>query len=130
MNHRASTLVALEKKNLLYSMFFYFSLISINSIYSIDATMATDGIIQAIRGIKNTDFKDIINTDHRGFMIDLDMKKYFSVESSKHDQTDNVKLDSSKRTHRENFKEKLDEHIEQIKLEEIQCVMDQLRAKK
>ena len=79
--------------------------------------MATDGIMQATRGSKITDFKDAINTDHRGFMIDLDAKECLSIESSKHDQTDNVKLNLTKRMHREKFKEKLDKHIEKIKLE-------------
>ena len=85
----------------------------------IDAMMATDRTMQATRGSKITDFQEIINTDHRGFVIDLDAEDFFSIESSKHDQTDNATLDSTKRVHREKFKEKLDEHIDQIKSEEI-----------
>ena len=42
----------------------------------------------------------------------------FSIESSKHDKSNNVKLDSTKRTHRENFKDELDKCIDQLKLEE------------
>ena len=64
-----------------------------------------------------TDFQVIVNTDHRGFVIDLDIKDYFSIERSKHDQSDNVKLDSTKRSHREKFKDKLDECVDQLQLE-------------
>ena len=46
----------------------------------------------------------MVSADHRGFMIDLDIKDYFLIESSNHDQSGNAKLDSSKRSHRENLK--------------------------
>ena len=84
----------------------------------IDAIMATNGLMQVMRGSKITDFQDAMNADHRGFVIGLDVKDYFSIESSKYDQSDNVKLDSTKRSHREHFKDKLYEHIDQLKLEE------------
>ena len=51
-------------------------------------------------------------------MIDLDARDYFSIESSKYDQSDSVKLDPTKRSHRESFKEKLDECVDQLNLKE------------
>ena len=78
-----------------------------------DSIMATDRTMQATRRSIITDFQDKIKTDHMCFVIDLDAKEYFSIDSSKHDQSDNVKLDSTKITHRGKFKDKLDEHIDQ-----------------
>ena len=43
----------------------------------IDATIETDGTLQATRGSKTTDFQDVINTDHRDFVICLDAKERF-----------------------------------------------------
>ena len=52
----------------------------------IDAVMATDGLIESIVGSKLTEFNEIINTDHRRFIVDIDIKKYFAVDSSSYDQ--------------------------------------------
>ena len=68
----------------------------------IDAIIAMDEIMQVKRGSKITDFQDITSANHRGFMIDLDTKAYFSINISKCDQSDNVTLDSTKRSHRKN----------------------------
>ena len=46
------------------------------------------------------------------------MKWCFSIKSSEHDAADNVILKPTKRSHRTNFKDKLDEHFDQIKLED------------
>ena len=52
----------------------------------IDAVLVTSELIQAIVGCKLTDFNDIINTDHRGFIFDINIKDYFDVDSSKYDE--------------------------------------------
>ena len=70
----------------------------------VDAMMATDGVMQEMRGSKMTNYQDTTSTDHRGFMIDLGTKECFSIERSKCDQSDNVKLCSTKRSYRENLK--------------------------
>ena len=67
--------------------------------------MEKDKIMQVMQGSKIADFEDVINTHLGGFVIDLDVKECFSIESRKSDQTNDVKLDSTKRTHREKYKE-------------------------
>jgi len=64
------------------------------------------------------DFKEIINSDHRGFIIDIDINEYFAIVSSDYDYADNVILDPTKRSHREKFVQKLDEYIDQLDIEE------------
>jgi len=44
--------------------------------------MVTDSLMQAIIGSKLIDFNNIVNMDHRGFLVDIDIKEYFSVNSS------------------------------------------------
>ena len=65
----------------------------------IDAVIAMEGLMQAITGSKITDFNNIINMDHRGFLVDIDIKEYFSVNSSTYDNSTTVTLDPTKRSH-------------------------------
>ena len=81
--------------------------------------MATDRLIESIVESKLTEFNEIINTNHRGFIVDIDIKKYFAVDSSSYDQNQGVTLDPTRRSHQKLFKEKLDEYIDQIGLEDL-----------
>ena len=38
------------------------------------------GVIQVVIGCELVDFGEIINTDHRGFLVDIDLKAYFETE--------------------------------------------------
>ena len=78
----------------------------------IDAVLVTSELTQSIVGCKLTDFNDIINTDHRGFIFDIDIKDYFDVDSSKYNENQAVILDPTRRSHQEKFKEKLEEYID------------------
>jgi len=84
----------------------------------IDAVLATEGLLNIIRGSKLVDYKEIINSDHRGFIVNIDINDYFSIAPSDYDYVDNVILDPTKRSHRENFMQRLNEYIDQLDLEE------------
>ena len=49
----------------------------------------------------------------------MDVNKYFAIDASKYDINDNVTLDSTKRSHRWKFQEKVDEYIDQLNLLDI-----------
>ena len=85
----------------------------------IDAVMSIPDLLDSIQGSKLVDFNKVVNSDHRGFIIDVDFNEYFSVDSSEYDNSNNVRLDSTKRSHKKKFKDKIEEYIEQLKLEEI-----------
>ena len=72
-----------------------------------------------IRGSILIDFKEIIDTDHRGFIFDIDINEYFTIEASMYDKIENNNLDPTKRSHRIKFMTKLDEYIEQLNLVEL-----------
>ena len=57
------------------------------------------------------DFSNIVNSGHRCFIFDIDIKEYFSINASKYDTNNHVTLDPMKRSHRIKFVEKLDEYI-------------------
>ena len=82
----------------------------------IDAVLATEEVLESLQDSLILDFKDIVDSDHRGFLFDLDVCQYFSVEASDYDTTDNVTLNPAKRSHRRKFLEKVDEYIDQLNL--------------
>jgi len=90
-----------------------------NSTKQIDAVLATEGVLQTIRESILIDFKEIIDTDHRGFIFDININEYFTIEASMYDKIENNNLDPTKRSHRIKFIEKLDEYIEQLNLVEL-----------
>ena len=49
-----------------------------------------------------------INTNHRGYMIDIDLEEFFNEEFSNWDKIDKQVLDLNKRLYHENFKEYID----------------------
>ena len=85
----------------------------------IDAVLATDGIVQSIKGSLLVEVNEIIENDHRGFIFDIDIQEYFSINASKYDRYDHVTIDPSRRSHRVKFQLKLDEYIEQLNLVDI-----------
>ena len=78
----------------------------------INAVLATEDVLRAIQGSILVDFKDIIDTDHRGFIFNLDVKEYFLVDASEYDKNDNITLDPTKWSHQCKFREKVDEYID------------------
>ena len=42
--------------------------------------------MQSICRSKAVDFSEVIITDHRGFIFNLDVKKYFNLKASKYDE--------------------------------------------
>ena len=48
----------------------------------IDAVFGTEQIVRVTRGSKIVDFDEIIITDHRGFMFNIDINKYSNLPAS------------------------------------------------
>ena len=65
----------------------------------IDAVLAIEDVLRTIQGSILVDFKDIVDTDHRGFIFDIDVKEYFSVDTSEYDKRDNIILDLTRYSH-------------------------------
>jgi hypothetical protein len=82
----------------------------------IDAIFVTTSLIQYVRGSKIVDFDEVIPTDHRGFLIDIDFEEYFNIKPSTYDKSESRKLNPNNRRHREKFKEVLEQYIHQMGL--------------
>ena len=73
--------------------------------------LETESILQATRESKLVDFDEIIITDHRGFIFDIDINEYFKITGSKHDRSEIRKLNPTNRKHRTQFKDTLEKYI-------------------
>jgi len=85
----------------------------------IDLVAMSAGLLGYLRGCKMVNFTEIICTDHRGFIVDLDLNSYFEVETSNFDLRKLNKLDHRRKSHREKFIDKAESILETVKLEEV-----------
>ena len=85
----------------------------------IDTLAATMGLLDFFDGIRIMNFSEIVLTDHRGIMADIDINAYFEMETSTFDVRLNTKFDPRRRKHCSDFCEKAEELAAQIKLDEM-----------
>ena len=76
---------------------------------SISSIAVSSGIMSYIEGCKLTNYNEIVETDHREYIIDVAIEDYFSIEFSNWDNINKVILNPLKRSHRERFIQSLEE---------------------
>jgi len=84
----------------------------------IDAVFATTAVLNCINECKIVDYNEIIMSDHRGFIFDLNARKYFNMTHSEYDEKSNRLINPNNRKHREKFNQKLKDYITDSKLVE------------
>ena len=55
--------------------------------------------MEIVNGCMLLDFEELIISNHRGFIVDLDLEEYFNTIPSYYDEVDYSKLDSSRKSH-------------------------------
>ena len=85
----------------------------------IDFVVASIGILESIDGCQITNYHNIIITDHRGFLVDLQLDDYFQVYENFINKLDYSKLNFRKLSHKTKFSDKIDDMIKITKLEEL-----------
>jgi len=85
----------------------------------IDAIYASNGIMEYVDGCKILDNNEIVEADHRGYLIDIALEEYFEDEFREWDEVNKTILNPSRRSHREIFLKELERQLEiyQIELE-------------
>ena len=56
--------------------------------------VVTISLMEFVQGYIMVDFSKIFNSDHRGFLIDIDLESYFHIINEKIQKIDSSKLDS------------------------------------
>ena len=80
----------------------------------IDTIAALDSILSFIEGCRLYKVNEILDTDHRRYVVDIDLKEYFDQEFSSWDQINKLLLDPGKRSYREKFEELIEKMLDSI----------------
>jgi len=78
---------------------------------SIDSIAVTLELIEFVENCQLLETNDIVITNHRAYLIEVNLSKYFSKVFSKWDQINKIILDPSRRSHRQQFAEELKEFL-------------------
>ena len=77
----------------------------------IDSIDVTPDLIKHVKGSRLFEKNEIVNTDHRHYVIDINLEECFQDEFSGWDKIERVILDPNKRTDRGKFNEFVDETL-------------------
>ena len=83
----------------------------------IDTIAASESILSFVEGCRLYEINEILDTNHRGYIIDIDLKEYFDQEFSSWNQINKSLLDPEKGSHREKFKELVEKMLDSIDIE-------------
>lgn len=89
----------------------------------IDSIAATSGIMEYMEGCELISYNDIVETDHRACVIDVNVEDYFKDEFNEWDKTNHLMLNPAKRSHREVFVETIEEQLETHTVENDLMIM-------
>ena len=79
-----------------------------NSINSIAVSL---NLMKYVEGCKLLEINEVIATDYRSYIIDINFEEYFQENLTNWDNINKTMLNSSRKSHREQFKERLEELI-------------------
>ena len=75
------------------------------------------GMLEHIEGCRLLECKEIILTDHRSYLMYLNLEDYFQDQMSSWDEINKVMLNPSRKSHREKFVQSIEDQLEHLNLE-------------
>jgi len=69
----------------------------------IDSIAATNGIMNYIEGCRLMNYNEIVESDHRVFIVDMDIEEYFKDEFSGWDNINRVMINPARKSHQQKF---------------------------
>jgi len=85
----------------------------------IDSVMASEGILEHIKGCRLVDYNEILLTEYRKYLFDINIQEYFKSKSFNINKIYSSKLNSKWQSHMNKFTEKVDKLIELTNLQEM-----------
>lgn len=83
----------------------------------IDSIALSNGIMEYVEGVKLFHQNEFVITDHRSYVIDINIQDYFDDEFSMWNQINKAKLNPSRKSHRATFYEELEYQLDIYNLE-------------
>ena len=85
----------------------------------IDTFAASEGLIDYVEGVKLVPHNEIVNSDHRAYIVDVNVEEYFNDEFSQWNEINHVMLDPAKKSHRMKFIEELEYQLDLHQIESL-----------
>ena len=85
----------------------------------IDSVLVSSRLVEVIDGCKLINFNKIISTDHRGFIVDIDLDEYFNMQHFCIDKIESSIINSRRAKYKAKFIETVNKCIEITGLEAI-----------
>jgi len=85
----------------------------------IDFAVITSRVINFIEGCELINYNQIIESDHRGYLIDINLEQYFKINQFNVNKISSSQLNSRRLTHKEIFCKKVKEYIQVTNLQQI-----------
>ena len=92
---------------------------NINGKHPIDSIAASHSISEYIEGCQVVQHNEILYSDHRGYMVDVNFEGYFNDHLSSWDEHYKTILNPSRKSHREKFANIIEEQIDMHNLSEM-----------
>jgi len=92
---------------------------NVNGSLPIDSIAASQGIYEYIEGCRLVENNEIVHTDHRGYLVDVNLEEYFNDELSSWNAINKVIVNPSRRSHREKFTEIIEQQMDIYNMEEM-----------
>ena len=86
---------------------------------AIDSVVVSERLMEFVEGSLLVSNNEIVNTDHRAYIIDINLEDYFNEEFSYWNAINHIILDPAKRSHCVKFLEELENQLDQYQLENI-----------
>jgi len=91
----------------------------VNGSNLIDTFAVSEGLIEYVEGVKLIPHNEIVNSDHRVYIVDINIEEYFEDEFSHWNTINHVILNPSKKSHRTKFIEELEAQLDLHQLESL-----------
>ena len=85
----------------------------------IDTIAMSEGLLEYVEGSKLLSHNEIVNTDHRAYVVDVNLEGYFEDEMSSWDDVNHTTLNPSKKSHRIKFVNELEDQLDRHQIENI-----------
>ena len=73
--------------------------------------MVSSGLLEVIDRCKMINFNEIISTNYRGYIIDIDLEDYFNMQPFNIDKVKLRQLNSRQAIHKQKFVETIEKYI-------------------
>ena len=85
----------------------------------IDLVTMLYSLLEHVKGCKLVDYEEIIHSSYRGYLVNLNIVRYFKHSNRYYDEIDEITLNPSRRSHKKKFIYMIEDCMDRLKIEDI-----------